>query len=102
MLVTYQKRNGTIIQRTVRNHPPYRIGETTSMGWKLLDIKYFYKGKYYSQTDYDLLIDKAYKKSKKIREIKNKIIFMYKHLTYFLFVMILIRVLENLTFYNFF
>lgn len=101
MLVTYQKRNGDIIQRTVRNYPPYRVGETTCMGWKLLDIKQYYKGKYYSQMEYDRLIDKDYKKMKKQIQFRKKFILLYKQLAYTLSLLILMKVLERITIYNF-
>lgn len=101
MLVTYQKRNGEIIERKVKNHPPYRIGETTSMGWKLIDIKQFYKGKYYAIYEYDKLINRDFQKMKRKLKFKRKFILVYKQLAYSIFLLILFRVFENVMFYNF-
>ena len=50
MLVIYQKKNGDIIERKRATFPEHQIGEYTSMGWKILDIKHEYKNKYYSST----------------------------------------------------
>ena len=42
MQITYQKRDGNIIQRYRNTVLPYKIGEETSMGWKVLNIEYEY------------------------------------------------------------
>lgn len=58
MQITYQKRDGSIMQR-YRNTPlPYKIGDTTSMGWKVLRIEYEYNNKYYPEYKYHMLIHK--------------------------------------------
>lgn len=77
MQITYQKRDGSIIQKLRSTEPPYEVGETTSMGWKLLSIKYEYKGEFYPQYELQLLInkdrDKLAKKTKIKSFFKNKI-----------------------------
>ena len=57
--VTYQKNDGCIIQKFRKTLPPYKIGDTTSMGWKLLNVEYEYKDKYYSAHDYNMLMAKS-------------------------------------------
>lgn len=58
MQITYQKRDGSIIQK-YRNTPlPYKIGDTTSMNWKVLNIEYEYKNKFYPEYKYDMLRQK--------------------------------------------
>ena len=48
-MVVYQKQNGEIFSRIRKTLPKYSRGETTSMGWKIVDIKYqFYDGDYYT------------------------------------------------------
>lgn len=37
---------------------PYKIGDTTSMGWKVLNIEYEYKDKYYPESKYNMLMQK--------------------------------------------
>lgn len=37
---------------------PYKIGDTTSMGWKVLNIEYEYKDKFYPEYRYNMLIHK--------------------------------------------
>lgn len=51
-LVIYEKRNGDIIKRKRFSLPGHTIGEYTSMGWKIIDILWFYDGEYYSFPDY--------------------------------------------------
>lgn len=69
MQITYQKRDGSIIYRLRNTMLPYKIGEETSMGWKVLNIEYEYKNNYYSQYEYDKLIQ-----MKKQRCIQRKLV----------------------------
>lgn len=55
-LVLYQKNNGELIYRYRKTKPQYETGSTTSMGWKLLDIKYLSSGNALSYNDYSTLI----------------------------------------------
>lgn len=71
MQVTYQKRDGSIMQKLRNTTPPYEVGETTSMGWKVLNIEYEYRGKYYDYYDYSMMIYKNKQKAIKKREIKE-------------------------------
>ena len=59
MKVTYQKRDGSILERYRNTTPPYRIGDYTSMGWKLLNIEYCYKDKLYTEIEYYKMIEKS-------------------------------------------
>ena len=75
MQITYQKRDGCIIQRYRNTLLPYKIGETTSMGWKVLDIEYEYNNKYYPEYKYDMLIQKdkeLYIRKKQMKELLLK------------------------------
>ena len=69
-LIIYQKRNGDIIERYRNTRPDLAIGEESSMGWVLKDIKYNFNNKYYSHADYKKLLHKQYK----MNNIKNKIL----------------------------
>lgn len=71
MQITYQKRDGTIMQKLRKTTLPYEIGDTTSMGWKVLNIEYEYRGKYYNYFDYSMIINKNKKRIVKKREIKE-------------------------------
>lgn len=46
--IYYQKRNGNVIIRTRYSLPQQAIGEYTSMGWLILDIKKYFQYKWYS------------------------------------------------------
>lgn len=37
MQITYQKKDGSVMQRFRNTILPYKIGDTTSMGWKVLN-----------------------------------------------------------------
>lgn len=69
--ITYQKRDGTIMQKLRKTTLPYEIGDITSMGWKVLNIEYEYRGKYYDYFDYSMIIHKNKKRIVKKREIKK-------------------------------
>lgn len=96
MQVTYQKSNGCIIQRTRNTIVPYKIGETTSMGWKVLNIEYEYKNKFYPEYKYNMLIQKDRKTF--IKKKQNKDLYMkeIRKLFYYLIVVILVSVLRKL------
>lgn len=97
--ITYQKRNGDIIHRIRTTGIPYRVGETTSMGWKVLDIKYNYNGKFYSRSEYDRLLDKAWDRDKKITKFKKNIARVYHEILSIVMLLIFFRVIETSTSY---
>lgn len=51
-MITYQKANGDILLRPRKAIYNMKIGDTTSMGWKVLNIHYLYEGNYYTYLDY--------------------------------------------------
>ena len=95
MLITYQKRNGTVFQRIRNTYLPYRVGDTTSMGWKVLDIKYKYGNKYYSSMEYDRLIDKRWKREKKLLQFKKEISNISKFANYLVVFIVLINAIKS-------
>lgn len=70
--ITYQKRNGIVFKRLRDTTPPYRVGEETSMGWKVLKIEYEYNNKFYPSYEYYRLIDKHKQKIIKRIQLKKK------------------------------
>ena len=78
-IVTYQKSNGEIFIRPY-NHSAFalgkRVGDETSMGWKILDIHYKYKDNYYCYHDFMKLFEKEIKE----RHNKKLIKFMIRKL----------------------
>ena len=94
--VTYQKRDGDIIHRLRNTILPYKIGDTTSMGWKVLNIEYEYKNKYYPEYEYNVLIAKNRKRYVKIRETKDKILNEFKTLLYYFIVIIMYNYIKIL------
>lgn len=94
--VTFQKRNGDILQRIRKTHPSYRVGQLTSMGWKVLDIKYKYKSKWYSNIEYDNLIDRDFKRFQLRNNIKKDIKNIYKQLIYGGSLLLLIRIIKEM------
>ena len=93
--ITYKKRNGTIFQRTRNTYLPYRVGDTTSMGWEVLDIKYKYGNKYYSSMEYDRLIDKKWKRTKKLLQLKHSVNDMCKYANYLVVFLVITNSFQN-------
>lgn len=94
--VTYQKRDGDIIHRPRNTILPYKVGDTTSMGWKVLNIEYEYKNKYYPEYEYNVLIAKNRKKVIKIRETRDRILKEFKTLLYYFIVIIMYHYIKIL------
>ena len=88
--VTYKKRNGNIIHKYRKTMIPYAIGDTTSMGWKVLNVKYEYNDEYYPEYQYYILIEKN--KERFIRK-KQMIELFMKELKTFLYYFIAIMIL---------
>lgn len=84
MQITYQKRDGSIFQRIRKKMIPYQIGDTTSMGWKVLNIEYKYKDKYYQVYQYYMLISKDRERYKKKQQIIKYCIKSTKSLLYYI------------------
>ena len=72
-IITYQKPNGEIFVRPY-NHSCFaitkKLGDETSMGWKILDIHYRYKDNYYCYDDYIRIFDKQIKEKQNKKLIK--------------------------------
>lgn len=94
--MVYQKANGDIIERIRTTYPSYRVGDRTSMGWKVLSIKYFYKGKYYNRIEYDKLIDKTWQRAKKRSILKKKITELYHNLSFIFTLFLMVRAYDFL------
>lgn len=79
-IITYQKSNGDIFIRPYEyscfNYKK-RIGDETSMGWKILDIHYKYNGNFYCYQDYMRIIEKEIKE----KHNKKMIRFLIKKLS---------------------
>lgn len=69
--ITYQKRNGVIFDRIRSTLPSEYIGETTSMGWTILNIQYGLNGKFYNPSDYYIELRKYKKRNKISRDIRK-------------------------------
>ena len=67
--IAYLKRNGEVIFRVRNTLPIQRIGEETSMGWIVQDIKYCFKNNYYSFAEYKQLLKKHYSMNKFYRKL---------------------------------
>ena len=72
-LISYQKRNGEVFCRIRNTIPDCGIGHETSMGWKVVDIKYWFKNGFYSTSQYN----KLYTKNKNKKQFIKKIHIIY-------------------------
>jgi hypothetical protein len=96
MQITYQKNNGCIIYRK-RNTPlQYKIGDTTSMGWKVLNIEYEYNNKFYSEYNYNMLLNKNRKAFFKRKHTLELITREFKTFLYYFIALLLINLLKML------
>lgn len=59
--VIYQKGNGEVFERLRVTLPIQKVGEYTSMGWRILDIQYYCQYRWYSTTEYN-----EYKRAKRL------------------------------------
>lgn len=72
VLIIYKTTKNKTIFRLV-DYPLVEIGDYTSMGWYVLDIQYFYKGRFYSKNEFYHLVDiNKNKKENFIKSIINK------------------------------
>lgn len=94
MLITYQKNNGNIIYRERKTPLQYKIGDITSMGWKVLNIEYKYNDKFYSKYEYNLLIKKN--TQIEIRRKQTKEIFLkgFKTFLYYFISVLLTKIIK--------
>lgn len=96
--VTYLKRNGDEIRRTIEGYSPYRIGDINSYGWKVTDVKYKWKdNKYYTKSEYDRLVNRSIDKDRKISKYKRNIERVYKELAYLFYLLMIARVFQIIT-----
>ncbi|MBQ4031314.1 MAG: hypothetical protein II625_06135 [Bacilli bacterium] len=76
-IIVYQKNNGKIFVRTYNYDQGRKIGEETSMGWKVLNVLYECDGNYYQYHKYMRILRKKLKRkaNKKIisRTIKKAV-----------------------------
>lgn len=64
--IIYQKSNGEIFERHRNTIPNTKIGEYTSMGWLILDIKKYFQYRWYS------LATEYYEYKQAVRENEKK------------------------------
>lgn len=79
-IITYQKSNGDIIYRPCQTNYGKRVGDETSMGWKVLDIHYKYGNNYYCYEDFMRIFRKEFEKELKEKKKKKLIKFAIKKL----------------------
>lgn len=82
-IITYQKSNGEIFIRPY-NHSAFslgkRVGDESSMGWKILDIHYKYGNNYYCFDDFMRIFRNELQKELKENKKKKLIKFAIKKL----------------------
>lgn len=94
--ITYQKKDGCIFQRYRNTMIPYKIGDTTSMGWKVLNVEYEYENKYYPEQEYYTLIHRN--KQTRIKKRKNIELCMneFKKFMYYFIAAMLVNLLKSM------
>lgn len=75
-IVIYKKASGEVIYRYLTTLPKYEVGQITSMGWKVLDIKRLHKGRTMSDYEYITMITKK----NPIKRIYEQLLHLYNEL----------------------
>jgi hypothetical protein len=91
MQITYQKKDGCVFQRLRNTMIPYKIGDETSMGWKVLNIEYEYNDKFYSENEYHTLIRNAKQKTIKNRHTRDLCVVEFKKFMYYFMAALVIK-----------
>lgn len=92
--ITYQKRDGSIMQRYRNTDLPYKIGDETSMGWKVLNIEYKYNNNYYPVNEYNVLINKDKQKVIKRKQTREMLLREFKTFMYYCIALEIINLLK--------
>lgn len=77
-IIIYQKNDGIIFVRTYKYDYGRKVGDETSMGWKILNVLYEYEGNYYQHDKYIRIIRKNTEKQhdkKRIRKAIRKAVY---------------------------
>ena len=72
-IITYQKENGDIFIRPYNSSAFStfkKVGDETSMGWKIIDIHYKHNDNYYCYEDYIKIFEKQIKEKHNKKLIK--------------------------------
>lgn len=96
--MTYKKKNGEIVQR-ISLCTQYKIGDKNSWGWLVINKEYWYNNGYHVLEEYDRLREKDWKKDKQIRNIKKFISNMYKTISNYVVLVIVVKAVID-TIYN--
>lgn len=72
-IIVYQKNNGKIFVRTYNQDRGKKIGDETSMGWKVLNVLYEFDGNYYQYHKYMRLLRNKLKKKANKKRIRKAI-----------------------------
>ena len=75
---------------------PYKIGERTSMGWKVLNIEYEFNNKYYSEYEYNTLLRKNKQEVIKRKQTVDLIKKELKTFIYYFLEIIIVSLLRTL------
>lgn len=94
MQVTYQKRDGSVIQKQRNTMLPYKIGEITSMGWKVINIEFEYNNKLYSEHDYGRIIQTNKCKYIRRKQIRELIIKELKTILYYILIIMMYNLIS--------
>lgn len=92
--VTYQKNNGTVFKRYRYTTPSYKIGDITSMGWKVLNIEYEYNNKFYPEFEYYSIMHNNKQKYIKRKQTRELYISEFKKIMYYFIAVVVLNFLK--------
>ena len=85
-MVIYQKKDD-LIYRAVKTKPMYKVGDTTSMGWKVKGIQHLYNGKVYSRYEFNNKLQHKRKMHEKVNALSDNLGRLLNYLVWFFIVL---------------
>ena len=73
---------------------PYKIGDTTSMGWKVLNIEHKHNDKYYSEYEYNKLMQKNHQEYARRKQTIESFKKELKTFFYYLIAIVIVNLLK--------
>lgn len=72
-LIIYLKENGRTLFKFNKSYPVVKKGQKTSMGWTVLDVQYYFNGRFYNFINYSRYISEFSSLQSKRIEKNNKL-----------------------------
>lgn len=100
MLLTYQKKNGDLVEKIVNVSTQFKMGDHNGFGWKLIDKKFYYKKNVWlPEQEYDRLVERDWKRARFIYKFKIKFKKVIKEIFRTILAIIVYRIAKFIFYY---